>query len=290
LNPLTERACFYPRSLDRPVCAIHAHHFGHEKLEQPKRQLGIQTEDEEEEKKKDTCAATFPVQAPDMKIHQFSEVASSYEWNKWGGEDQPPLDLHNGSHFFDKWSPVFGVNILGFKSCKGPARLAGFRHATGLMAGLMDWDMDGKPNCEACQAEFSTGRGTVVMQGVTEAAGIGVDKLKNQFESEILGGIPEACRPPSTKPHGHCDGDEPKGGGFSEHSLGCDETPICCLPHIDPNQPNLDNGICELVQLLFDEGYSPAFPETFGLGGDHPGQPTQYGQNLSVAGVKRGSG
>ena len=69
-----------------------------------------------------------------------------------------------------------------------------------------------------------------------------MDKLKNQFESEILGGIPEACQPPQTPAHGHCDGDEPKGGGFSEHSLGCDETPVCCLPHIDPKQPNIDNG------------------------------------------------
>ena len=139
-----------------------------------------------------------------------SEVASFYDWNAWGGAGRPPLELPNGSHFFDKWSPVFGVNVLGFKSCKGQARLAGFCHATGLMAGLMDWEMDGKPNCAACQAEYATGRGTVVMQGVTEDLKQ-EDKLKDQFESEILDGIPEACQPPPTKGTGHCEGDDSHG-------------------------------------------------------------------------------
>ncbi len=37
--------------------------------------------------------------------------------------------------------------MLGFITCKGKAKLNGFLHATGLMAGLTDWDMDGKPNC-----------------------------------------------------------------------------------------------------------------------------------------------
>ncbi len=66
------------------------------------------------------------------------------DWNHWG---EKPLHLHNGSHFFDKYSPVFGINMLGFITCKGKAKLNGFLHATGLMAGLTDWDMDGKPNC-----------------------------------------------------------------------------------------------------------------------------------------------
>ena len=41
--------------------------------------------------------------------------------------------------------------MLGFITCKGKAKLNGFLHATGLMAGLTDWDMDGKPNCPKCQ-------------------------------------------------------------------------------------------------------------------------------------------
>ena len=89
--------------------------------------------------------------------------------------------------------------MLGFITCKGKAKLNGFLHATGLMAGLTDWDMDGKPNCPKCQEQYQNGRGTVVMQGITEAAGLGVDKLKNQFESEILGGIPEECQAPQTR-------------------------------------------------------------------------------------------
>ena len=52
---------------------------------------------------------------------------------------------------------------------------------------------------DRCQEQYQNGRGTVVMQGITEAAGLGVDKLKNQFESEILGGIPEECQAPQTR-------------------------------------------------------------------------------------------
>ena len=128
-------------SLDRPVCAIHAHHWGHPKLPEPER---AEEGSAPEAQKKKVCKAKFPNQPPDMTIHPFSAVASSYDWNHWG---EKPLHLHNGSHFFDKYSPVFGINMLGFITCKGKAKLNGFLHATGLMAGLTDWDMDGKPNC-----------------------------------------------------------------------------------------------------------------------------------------------
>ena len=155
-------------SADRPVCAQHAHHWGHKKLEltgaAPEKDTEGVDSEEEEEASKAKCRAVFPQQPPDMKVHPFSEVASAYDWNNWGDPEDGPLNLHNGSHFFDKYSPVFGVNFLGFKSCKGRAKLAGFLHGVGLMAGLMDWDEDGKPNCKECQAEYATGRGTVVMQ------------------------------------------------------------------------------------------------------------------------------